>query len=195
LRKKQKREGGFLMRKHLFLVLAAASLVTTVGAVRLSAQSGSVTFAKEINFSAYKTYKWVPVESAQRLDSLTTEQLIGTLETQFAKKGLTRSQSDEADLLISFQVTPDGDKRFNLSAIGASYGAPAGRASVSVAASAPIVHSGQLVLDMYDAEKKLLVWRGIASDAFDANAKPDKKQKHMDKAVEKLLKDYPPHKS
>ncbi|HTQ97321.1 MAG TPA: DUF4136 domain-containing protein [Candidatus Acidoferrum sp.] len=183
------------MRKHLFLVFVAVSLATTGGAVRLAAQSGSVTFAKEINFSAYKTCKWVPVESAQRLDSLTTEQLIGTLETQFAKKGLTRSQSDDADLLIGFQVTQDGDKRIHPAAIGASYGAPARGASASGAVSAPIVHSGQLVLDMYDTEKKVLVWRGIVSDAFDANAKPDKKQKHMDKAVEKLLKDYPPHKS
>lgn len=43
-------------------------------------------------------------------------------------------------------------------------------------------------------KKKQLVWRGVVSNAIDANAKPDKKQKHMDKAIEKLLKEYPPQK-
>ena len=47
---------------------------------------------------------------------------------------------------------------------------------------------------MYDGERKQLVWRGIVADVIDANAKPDKKQKHLDKAVEKLLKNYPPQK-
>ena len=51
---------------------------------------------------------------------------------------------------------------------------------------------GQLGLDMYDAEAKQLVWRGKASKTVDQNAKPDKRQKNLTKAVTKLLKNYPP---
>jgi hypothetical protein len=45
---------------------------------------------------------------------------------------------------------------------------------------------------MYDSTQKELVWRGVATKALDPKAKPDKKQKNMNKAAEKLLKNYPP---
>jgi len=51
---------------------------------------------------------------------------------------------------------------------------------------------GQLALDMYQVSSKQLVWRGVASKTLDTNAKPDKQQKNLAKAVAKLLKNYPP---
>jgi hypothetical protein len=54
------------------------------------------------------------------------------------------------------------------------------------------IYNGQLALDMYDSAKHNLVWRGVASKTLDVNAKPDKRQKNLDKAVAKLLKNYPP---
>jgi hypothetical protein len=178
------------MKKCLLLV----SVFLALSVVRASAQGTSVTFAKEIDFAKYKTYKWVTIENAFRLDDLTAEQLVSTLEAQLAKKGLTKSQADKADLLVGYQITREGDKHFNQYAVGASSGSAAGSTSGNGGVSVSTVHSGQLVLDMYDSERKQLVWRGIVSDAFDPEAKPEKKQKHMDKAVDKLLKDYPPQK-
>jgi len=49
-----------------------------------------------------------------------------------------------------------------------------------------------LDLSMYDPVAKQLVWRGSASKTLDPKAKPEKKQKNINKAVEKLLKKYPP---
>ena len=54
------------------------------------------------------------------------------------------------------------------------------------------LYIGTLVLDMYDPAKKQLVWRGTASKTLDANAKPEKRQKNLQKATAKLLKNYPP---
>lgn len=54
------------------------------------------------------------------------------------------------------------------------------------------IYVGQLAVDMYDATHKDLVWRGVVSKTLDPKAKPDKRQKNLDKAVAKLLKDYPP---
>jgi hypothetical protein len=45
---------------------------------------------------------------------------------------------------------------------------------------------------MYNASDKDLVWRGVASKTIDPKAKPDKRQKNLNKAVAKLLKNYPP---
>jgi Domain of unknown function (DUF4136) len=58
--------------------------------------------------------------------------------------------------------------------------------------STSTVYVGTLDLSMYDPAQKQLVWRGVATKTLDPNAKPEKKQKNIEKAAEKLLKDYPP---
>jgi hypothetical protein len=47
---------------------------------------------------------------------------------------------------------------------------------------------------MYDASRKQLVWRGIASKTLDPKAKPEKQDKNIAKAAQKMLKNYPPPK-
>ena len=54
------------------------------------------------------------------------------------------------------------------------------------------IHVGGIDLDMYDTAKKELVWEGTASKTLDPKAKPEKQQKNLNKAVAKLLKNYPP---
>jgi hypothetical protein len=60
--------------------------------------------------------------------------------------------------------------------------------------STSTIYVGQLVVDMYESSKKDLVWRGAASKTIDPKAKPEKQQKNLTKAVQKLLKNYPPKK-
>jgi hypothetical protein len=54
------------------------------------------------------------------------------------------------------------------------------------------IYTGQLAVDMYDSANHDLVWRGVASKTLDTNAKPDKREKNLGKAVAKLMKNYPP---
>jgi hypothetical protein len=58
--------------------------------------------------------------------------------------------------------------------------------------STSTVYTGQLDVSMYDSHDKQLVWRGSASKTLDPKAKPDKKEKNINKAVAKLMKNYPP---
>jgi len=51
---------------------------------------------------------------------------------------------------------------------------------------------GQIALDVYDAKAEKIIWRGLASKTIDQKAKPDKQEKNLAKAAEKLLKNYPP---
>ncbi len=175
-----------------YFLLAYVLLALAVGPV--AAQNPNYGFASDANFSKYKTYKWVSIECAQYLDDLTADQLIGTLNVELAKKGLTKSPSDKADLYIGYQITSGDLKQLNHYDIGAPYEPPAGATAETAGDTATTVHSGHLVLYIFDAAKNRLVWWGVLPNAIDADANPDKKQKHMDKAVEKLLRDYPPQK-
>jgi hypothetical protein len=58
--------------------------------------------------------------------------------------------------------------------------------------STSTVYVGQLDVSFYDPAQKQLVWRGVATKTLDPKAKPEKKQKNITKAVQKLLKNYPP---
>jgi len=61
-------------------------------------------------------------------------------------------------------------------------------------ATTSTINIGQLVLDLYDVANKSLAWRGTAAKTLDMKAKPDKREKNINKAVAKLLKNYPPQK-
>jgi len=163
-------------------------------ALSTCAVAQNYNFDNKAQFAAYKTYKWVNLQTQQQLDELTSGQLVGTLETELAKKGLTKSQSDDADLYIGYVIAgPNSNQRSY--DVGTAYGPTIG-GNANAAAAITTVHSGRVILAMFDAKSKNLVWQAMVPDAIDAEAKPDKKQKHMTKAVEKLLKNYPPpHKS
>jgi Domain of unknown function (DUF4136) len=49
---------------------------------------------------------------------------------------------------------------------------------------------GTMVIDVFDAKSKKLVFRGKASD--DISDKPEKNAKKIDKAVQKMFKNFPP---
>jgi hypothetical protein len=49
---------------------------------------------------------------------------------------------------------------------------------------------GTLLVDVFDAKGKNLIWRGIAQD--EASNKTEKNIKKVTKATEKLFKDFPP---
>jgi uncharacterized protein DUF4136 len=178
------------MRKCFLIVVLSLTAV----AGRAAAQGVEINFDKNADFNQFKTYKWVTIKDAIQLDELTADQLVATVDVELAKKGLTKAKTDKADLLIGYQMARLGQKHLSSFGVGASYGSAAGANSATAGAARAAVHSGQLVLDIYESVKQQLVWRGVVADAIDADAKPEKKQKHMDKAIEKLLKDYPPQK-
>jgi Domain of unknown function (DUF4136) len=180
------------MRKLWFCscVFFAAGLLSAAQIQLPAYRSVSYDFSRTADFSTYKTYKWVSISNGDQLDELTADQLVGTLQVELGKRGLTRTPDDNPDLYIGYQITNTEQKPLASETIGGSYGS-AGGASASAGASMNTVHSGLLTLLMYDNAKKL-VWRGTVSNAIDADAKPDKKQDHMSKGIEKLLKNYPP---
>jgi hypothetical protein len=51
---------------------------------------------------------------------------------------------------------------------------------------------GTLVLDMYDRSANQLVWTGNATKTLDPSKSQEKNQQNLNKAMQKLLKNYPP---
>jgi hypothetical protein len=181
------------------LILLTVALFLSGGGSVL-AQDVRYDFDKDKDFSNYKTYKWVLIKGADQPDDLTAKKLTSAIDAELATKGLTKTDSDTADLYIGYQTAIQTEKQYTSYNTGWGYGPGwgggwygyGGMSTSTTYGSTSTVYVGQLDLSMYDSAQKQLVWRGVVSKTLDPKAKPDKKQKNINKAVAKLLKNYPP---
>ena len=184
------------MKRLLVLPLLVLFLA---GATDALAQDVRYNFAKETNFAGFKTYKWVPIKSAQPLSDLVDNQIKSAVDAELGKKGLTKTDADTADLYVGYQAAVSTEKQYTSYSSDWGYGSGWGRGwygggmgSSTTYGSTSTVYVGQLDVSIYDPAQKQLVWRGVATKTLDPKAKPEKKQKNITKAVQKLLKNFPP---
>jgi len=184
------------MKRLLVLPLLVLFLA---GASNALAQDVRYNFAKEANFAGFKTYKWVPIKSAQPLSDLVETQIKSAVDAELGKKGLMKTDADSADLYVGYQAAVNTEKQFTSFNDSWGYGGGwygpgwyGGGGMSTTTGSTSTIYVGQLALDMYASGQKSLVWRGTASKTLDTKAKPEKQQKNLTKAVAKLLKNYPP---
>jgi hypothetical protein len=173
-------------------------LVLLAGASQAMAQDVRYNFDNQADFASFKTYKWVTIKGATPLSDLADKQIKAAVDAELAKKGLTKSDADSADLYIGYQAGVGKEKEYTSFDTGWGYG-PGwygggwyGGGGGMTTGTTTTIYVGQLALDMYSSKPHTLVWRGAASKTLDTEAKPEKQQKNLAKAVEKMLKNYPP---
>jgi hypothetical protein len=164
----------------LTLALLACS-VTPAQDVTTNAMPG-------VSFANYHTYKWVTVEGASYPNQIVDTQIKNSIDSQLQTKGLVKSTTDKADLYVAYQVSLNQEKQWNAYGMGGGLRWGGGMAT----AQSSTISIGTLVLDMYDPSTKQLVWTGRATKTLDPGANEQKKQKNLDKAMQKLLKNFPP---
>jgi hypothetical protein len=171
------------------LTIALLSLVC-LGGLAL-AQDVRYNFDPGANFSGYRTYKWVQIPGGYHPDQLMDKQIMEAINAQLSSKGLTVTTNDPADLYIGYQISVDQEKQINAYSMG-GFGGWGGRMGGMATATTSAINNGTLALDMYDVKTKSLVWRGTATKTLDPSSNPEKNQKNLQKAMAKLLKNYPP---
>jgi len=167
------------------VAMAIAALVISAGAA--AAQDVNINYVPGKDFSGYKSYKWVEVQGAEKPDAIVDAQIKQAIDKALAAKGLTKAD-DKADLAIAYQVAVTQEREWNTYTTGGPYRRGAGMGT----ATSSTIHIGTIALDMYDPAAKELVWKGQASKTLSGEKDPEKRQKNIDKAMAKLLKDFPP---
>jgi len=171
----------------LGLGLMAALIVALMACSAARAQDVTTNSMPGTDFTKYHMYKWITIEGAKQPNQIVDTQIKTAIDTQLAAKGLTKTDGDKADLYIGYQPSIDQERQWNAySTGGLRWGGGMGNATSSK------ISVGTLVLDMYDPATKELVWTGRVSKTLDPNANQEKKQKNLDKAMQKLLKNFPP---
>ena len=152
----------------------------------LAAQDVKYNFMPGTDFSKYHTYKWVPIEGGAHPNQIMDAEIKQAVDSQLASKGMTKTDNERADLYVGYQIAVDKEKQWNAWGTGRGFGGGMGSATSST------INVGTLVLDMYDPSTKQLVWTGNATKTIDPSSNQEKNQKSLNKAMEKLLKNYPP---
>lgn len=151
-----------------------------------AAQDVNYNYDQTVNFSNFKTYKWAAVEGAMYPNEIADKNIRASVDAQLAKKGFTKTETNP-DLLVAYQVAVDKEQKIDTWGSGYWYWG-GGMQSTTVST----INIGTLVLDMYEPAEKKLVWRGTATKTLNPKNSPEKRQKNLQKAMEKLLKNYPP---
>jgi hypothetical protein len=167
--------------------IGAALAVALCACIVTAGQDVRYNFMHGTDFAKFHTYKWVSIKGGAHPNQIVDAQIKQSIDVQLASKGLTQTDSDKADLYLAYQVAVGKEKQWN------GYGMGGGLRWGGIAtATSSTISVGTLVLDMYDPAKKQLVWTGSATKTLDPGSNQQKNQQHLDKAMAKLLKNYPP---
>ncbi len=183
--------------KNSFLFLATLFFAVSSAV----SQYVSYNFDKSTDFLKFKTYTWVPNKESAPADEPMDKQIKETVESEFARKGLTKTDAESADLYVGYQAGVGTEKQFaRCNARWACFSGMYASGCFSLGgtfitrAETIMIDKGELLLHMYDQQNREIVWCGVASKTLDPKAQAEKQQENLQKAVAKLLKHYPPGK-
>jgi hypothetical protein len=151
-------------------------------------QQVKTDYDRATDFAQYKTYTW---EKVQTKDVLWVGRVKSAVSKALAAKGWTEEPT--GGQVVAIETTRNqqtlntfydgfgggwGWRRFG----GGGFG--------DATTTTETYQVGTLVVDLFDAKSKSLIWRGSASDTL--SDKSDKNIKNLDKGVQKMFDHFPP---
>jgi hypothetical protein len=175
---------------RIFALACLAALLP----VPAAAQKTTYDFDKAAPFAQFKSYSMK--EGTPSGNELVDKRIVAAIEIQLAAKGLVRDDA-APDVFVVFHMAFDKQQDISAYSSGPMYGGygwgwGGGWGSTTTDVRVRDILVGTLAIDMVDARSKSMAWRGLGTREIDTNAKPEKRDANITKAVEKIMKNYPP---
>jgi Domain of unknown function (DUF4136) len=152
------------------------------------AQQVKTDFDHNANFSQYKTYSWQQIKDA---NPLWDARIKNAMDAQLAAKGWTQVDSGGDVAIVAIKTTEtERSLQTFYDGFGGGWGWRGFGGMGEATTTEQDYKEGTLIVDLYDAKTKQLIWRGSAEDTL--SNKADKNEKNLDKGVVKMFKDFPP---
>ncbi len=165
-------------------------------AVNVFAIKVTYDYDRAVNFANYKTYQWVDLKD-NKISSLTDGKIKQAIDEELAKKGFTKVDSNPS-FYISYQVGVQNEQQVNMMTTGGwgyspwwgpgMYGGGMG----TTTATTSTIRIGTLIVSFIDPGTKKLFFRSQGTDTLNPSSDPDKNYKKIQKAVAKILQNFPP---
>jgi hypothetical protein len=174
--------------KKLLTSTALGALLATAPAF---AQKAYIDYDKNYDRSTVKTYAWGETDSTlAQSHPRAHDHIVAAIDSHLQQKGLQKVDAD-ADVFVTYHTNSQQELSVNTDSWG--YGYPSsfywnpywGAGYGSTTTTVTTYNRGTLIVDVWDAETKKLIWRGSATDIVPEN--PEKAYKKIDKALDKIV--------
>jgi len=172
--------------RYLKMFLFIAVMATATFAI---AQDVKTDFDRSVDFSKYRTFMWI--KEPKPANPIMKQRIMDAVNLQLGEKGLklvdaggdlgvsANTATRQQHTLTSFYDGFPGGWGWHRRWIGAP-----------VTTFVDTYTVGTLVVDLFDTHNKEVVWWSSATDTV--SDKPEKNEKHLYEAVEKMFKHFPP---
>jgi hypothetical protein len=159
----------------------------------------STDYDPENDFTRYQTFAWMegsggagdPRVSGDLMD----QRFRRAIESELVSRGMEKVTSGQPDVYVGYQVALDD--RVDYQTVNTFYGTGWGYRGIyggGVMGSqtyATEYTMGTLVIDVFDASRRELVWRGAGEGKVDVARNPQERQERVNQAVTLILEDFP----
>jgi Domain of unknown function (DUF4136) len=174
------------VKRSIFASIGIALLFATAS----FAQQVKTDYDRSADFSQYKTYSW---EKVQTQDPLWVDRIKDAVNGSLSARGWTQVESGGQVAIVATEMTK---KQQTLNTYYDGFGGGGGRRRFGggglgeATTTTENYKVGTLVVDLFDANRKNLIWRGSASDTL--SDKSENNIKNLDKGVQKMFDHFPP---
>jgi len=173
-----KLQNKMLVSIATFFVFIAASFAEQV----------KTDYDHNANFEQYKTYSW---EKVQTKDPLMVDRIKDAVNAALSAKGWTQVESGGDVSVVAMEITQNQQTLNTFyDGLGGGWRWRGFGGFGEATTTTDTYQVGTLVVDLFDAKAKNLIWRGSSSDTLSNNA--DKNTKNLDKEVKKMFAHFPP---
>ena len=178
--------------------LVATSLVLLLGISSCTSSRVGVTndFDHSVNFRAYKTWAWYPQQPtdteggpAKGYESFLDKRMRAAVVAEMTRKGLTEAK-ESPDIYVAYSARVEDKQQVSpgFNGMGYPYGYGYGYYGRGIP---PVTQykAGTVVIDIIDARRKELAWRGTGQAQVDQNTINEAETLRI---VNGILGTYPP---
>ena len=168
----------------LFLIALLASAVTGCSPIY------SVSFDSDgsVDLIQLSTYDWLPIPKEANINNLDEARIKRAVNAELEAKGL-RLTSNNPDFLIAADIISKEKLRITQWGYPYYYSYRLYEGSWSV--NAYQYEEGTFILDFLKPTSKNLIWQGSARVALDNASTPEKRNRLIKEAMQKILQNFP----
>ena len=183
------------MRRLMFVAAALTLALSACASIDVTTD-----FDPETDFARLRTFAWMEGSGGGAGDPRVSGDLMDqrfrrAIESELVSKGMQKATSGRPDVFVGYQVALDD--QIDYQTISTSYGSGWGYRGVyggGMVSSQTVARAytvGTLVIDVFDAARRELVWRGAGEGRVDAARNPQERQERINEAVTQILEDFP----
>ena len=155
----------------------------------------STDFSEAADFMQFKTFQYKETDfTVATANPLVHARIVEAIRHGIVESGLSEVESDP-DVYVSYYGSMSQEIRLNTTSTGYSWGSSRhwhghGMGLSTATTTSHTITTGHLLIDIWDAQENILVWRGQVSDTLSGS--PGQDADRINRGIASVLSEFPP---